>query len=129
MAVVRARRMAAELVERGVTEVRLMARTNKVFLDGDVADPDRPTDTDVLARIHMIMDVCHGLTNVVSGYNFLIERATRSAIRYRWGVAGDGGREWMMSRARILGPSYLERLRRCVGVAELDPHAPPTTPS
>lgn len=102
---------AAHLIQIGIVEIRAMAATGEVLAAGKDADPQSPYDTEFVARINMIADVCHELTAIFLEEDLQArEQIAATALSYRWSVAIPEARRWMRSRLAQLGEEYLHLL-------------------
>jgi hypothetical protein len=102
---------AAHLVEAALLEIRVMTANGEVFFAGDDADEQSPFETDVMARTHLLADVCHQLVPSLAEENPIGREALAAdALANRWRVAVPAARRWMSSRLRQLGPAYEQLL-------------------
>lgn len=98
-------RAAAHLVQTGLREIRAMAERRDVLPDD--ADSESEFATDVMARMYMIADVCHGFPAAEPAAD-ATEREMRAAaaLSWRWQVSVPDARRWITSRLEQLGPQY-----------------------
>jgi hypothetical protein len=98
-------RAAAHLVQTGLREIRAMAERREV-LPEDI-DSESEFATDVMARMHMIVDVCHGFPPAEAVADATErEMQAAAALSWRWQVSVPEARRWMTIRLEQLGPQY-----------------------
>jgi hypothetical protein len=96
---------AARLVEAALLEIRTMAAKGEVVLVDQDADPDSPFDTEVLARVYLLADICHQLAPALAEQDPVgRETLAAEALASRGRVAVPAARRWLTGRLARLGP-------------------------
>ncbi|MGW5361225.1 hypothetical protein [Actinopolymorpha pittospori] len=104
-------RAVGYLLHQGILEIRAMSAARTVLSTDEGADPGSPYETDYLARIQLIADVCHEFAPVLMNDNRGDrEEAAADALSYRFEVTVPEGRRWMRARLAELGEEYRDLL-------------------
>ncbi|MCC2320791.1 hypothetical protein [Cellulomonas xiejunii] len=105
------------LRECALLESRLMAAPpgGVLYTVDEELDPCVESDVRALARIHMITWLADDFGRIRRTGPWGRRRAVRDSWQHAWGVTGDSGRRWILSRAATQGPAYVAALRRYIG--------------